>query len=243
MQFIHSTSILVYPLTNSFTAVEEARALLDSSKLSSQTGVMDFPDTVVDITSSAALGRGTKLPALNEDEAYTIIGDVLPTPSYKREKQQQSAAKKKGDAAQNKVPPPTNKAQDVNKDLAEPSESDKNPQAMANKRGQKGKIKKIKEKYKDQDDDERQLKMELLQSAGPARDKGKSKKKAAEAKKKAIAKSNYQERQKTEASAKEAAKSTKDNSENAEAANDEQKTTDELKVEKVLYKVDFNHLM
>lgn len=30
------------------------------------------------------------------------------------------------------------------------------------KRGQKGKLKKIKEKYKDQDDEERQLRMEIL---------------------------------------------------------------------------------
>jgi len=34
------------------------------------------------------------------------------------------------------------------------------------KRGQKSKLKKIKEKYKDQDDDERQLRMKILQSAG-----------------------------------------------------------------------------
>ncbi|CAG9835026.1 unnamed protein product [Diabrotica balteata] len=38
------------------------------------------------------------------------------------------------------------------------------------KRGQKGKLKKIKEKYKDQDDEERKLRMEILQSSGMGKD-------------------------------------------------------------------------
>lgn len=45
------------------------------------------------------------------------------------------------------------------------------------KRGQKGKLKKIKEKYRDQDDEERQLRMQILQSSGKLKDSKKSKKK------------------------------------------------------------------
>nr|CAD7463622.1 unnamed protein product [Timema tahoe] len=44
------------------------------------------------------------------------------------------------------------------------------------KRGQKSKLKKIKEKYKDQDEDERKLIMDILQSAGSGKDSKKTKK-------------------------------------------------------------------
>ncbi|XP_026478468.1 nuclear export mediator factor NEMF homolog isoform X1 [Ctenocephalides felis] len=44
------------------------------------------------------------------------------------------------------------------------------------KRGQHGKLKKMKEKYKDQDEEERRLRMEILKSAGTAKEMKKSKK-------------------------------------------------------------------
>ncbi|ERL92434.1 hypothetical protein D910_09748 [Dendroctonus ponderosae] len=44
------------------------------------------------------------------------------------------------------------------------------------KRGQKSKLKKIKEKYKDQDEEERQLRMDILQSSGTHKETKKSKK-------------------------------------------------------------------
>lgn len=44
------------------------------------------------------------------------------------------------------------------------------------KRGQKSKLKKIKEKYKDQDEAERKLRMDILQSAGSGKETKKSKK-------------------------------------------------------------------
>ncbi|XP_076637821.1 nuclear export mediator factor NEMF homolog Clbn [Colletes latitarsis] len=54
-------------------------------------------------------------------------------------------------------------------------ETKKNGQAVL-KRGQKGKLKKMKEKYKDQDEEDRRLSMQILQSAGVAKeDKRKSK--------------------------------------------------------------------
>ncbi|XP_054710381.1 ribosome quality control complex subunit NEMF-like [Uloborus diversus] len=51
------------------------------------------------------------------------------------------------------------------------------------KRGQKGKLKKIKEKYKDQDEEERQLRMSILASAGTTKEDKKSKNKKSEDKK------------------------------------------------------------
>lgn len=56
------------------------------------------------------------------------------------------------------------------------------------KRGQKGKIKKIKEKYKDQDEDERKLRMEILKSSGMGKDAKKTKKGEVEANQKALGK-------------------------------------------------------
>ena len=47
------------------------------------------------------------------------------------------------------------------------------------KRGQKNKLKKMKQKYGDQDEEERQTRMALLASAGPTREKKKKKKEAA----------------------------------------------------------------
>lgn len=132
----------VFPLFL-FVAVEEARALLGSSRLTNEVEVA-FPDTVVNVTSSGP--THAKLPALNEDDSYTIIGDVIPIASSK-----QQQAKKKGNV----------KATETRKNVEDEAET--KTQQSGNKRGQKGKLKKIKEKYKDQDEDERQLKMELLQ--------------------------------------------------------------------------------
>lgn len=53
---------------------------------------------------------------------------------------------------------------------------DDTKQQSQTKRGQKSKLKKIKEKYKDQDEEERKLRMEILQSSGSAKDTKKGKK-------------------------------------------------------------------
>lgn len=54
---------------------------------------------------------------------------------------------------------PVDEASSVNKNAA----TDKSGKQMGLKRGQKSKLKKIKEKYINQDDDERELRMKLLQ--------------------------------------------------------------------------------
>ena len=130
-------------------ALEDARALLDLSRVANNTEIA-FPDTVVDVGASSISNR-TKNLALNEDDSYTIIGD-LPTVNKmqrnvktKEEIMKESQQSKKHEASAD---------QEKSADKSQPN---------AAKRGQKGKMKKIKEKYKDQDEDERQLKMELLQ--------------------------------------------------------------------------------
>lgn len=125
--------------------------MLDSSRLTSD-GEVSFPDTVVDIGSSVV--RNRTLSAVNEEESYTIIGDV---PTVNRAVRQKQGAKKKEEARDDQQP--ASKLVEDGKSQVAAAGSDRS----AAKRGQKGKLKKIKEKYKDQDDDERQLKMELLQ--------------------------------------------------------------------------------
>lgn len=104
--------------------------------------------------STSSSGNQKAVKILNEEEAYTIIGDV-PTVN----KAQWEGKGKEESGKPNQLSKKTLDSGDQEK------EEQKTQQSTA-KRGQKGKMKKIKEKYKDQDEDERQLKMELLQVAG-----------------------------------------------------------------------------
>ena len=108
-----------------------------------------FPDTIVDMSNSS--GNRNTIKALNEEESYTIIGDVQTINKNLRDgKVKEESAK--SNRSLKKVTEPTNQEIEAEK-----------YQQSTSKRGQKGKMKKIKEKYKDQDEDERQLKMDLLQ--------------------------------------------------------------------------------
>ncbi|XP_043462985.1 nuclear export mediator factor NEMF homolog [Leptopilina heterotoma] len=61
-------------------------------------------------------------------------------------------------------------SQNRSQQKAENEEEKEKPKPQALKRGQKGKLKKIKEKYKDQDEEDRRLLMAALQSAGAAKE-------------------------------------------------------------------------
>ncbi|KOC59782.1 Nuclear export mediator factor NEMF like protein [Habropoda laboriosa] len=102
-----------------------------------------FPDTQIKIDVSDA-----------EDVIY--LGDDKPIVIN-------TAPKEKGSKVKPK-PPPTKE----NKEKTE-LETKKNDQVVL-KRGQKGRLKKMKEKYKDQDEEDRKLSMQVLQSAGAAKE-------------------------------------------------------------------------
>ena len=108
-----------------------------------------FPDTIVDMSNSS--GNRNTIKALNEEESYTIIGDVQTINKNLRDGKVKEESAKSNQSLK-KVTEPTNQEIEAEK-----------YQQSTSKRGQKGKMKKIKEKYKDQDEDERQLKMDLLQ--------------------------------------------------------------------------------
>lgn len=107
-----------------------------------------FPDTVVDMGNST--GNRNKIKALNEEESYTIIGDVQTINKTQREGKVKEESVKSNQSLKKGT-------ESINQEM----DSEKNQQSTS-KRGQKGKMKKIKEKYKNQDEDERQLKMDLL---------------------------------------------------------------------------------
>ncbi|XP_061394100.1 ribosome quality control complex subunit NEMF homolog [Musca vetustissima] len=95
--------------------------------------------------------QATSKEQKDEEEEATIIAAV---PSRKK---QQMNAKKRKEEKERKT-----QQQQIQTQSSETADN-RNNQA---KRGQKGKLKKIKSKYKDQDEEERQLRMEILKSAG-----------------------------------------------------------------------------
>ncbi|XP_022219389.2 nuclear export mediator factor NEMF homolog [Drosophila obscura] len=127
----------------------------------------DFPNTEVMIEHDT--GRITVKPnALNAEEQQStdeILSNkaineetsiILAGPS--RKKQQNNAKKNRANKARSSQP--EIKLSDNASVDAEPSSSSQV------KRGQKGKLKKMKSKYKDQDDEEREIRMMILNSSG-----------------------------------------------------------------------------
>ncbi|CAG2064804.1 unnamed protein product [Timema podura] len=99
-------------------------------------------------------------------EKVVFLGDDKPVIFKSENWQQKRPNKKKGYGE--------NSAQKEQEDI--PNDKTKEEKATLMKRGQKSKLKKIKEKYKDQDEDERKLIMDILQSAGSGKDSKKTKK-------------------------------------------------------------------
>ncbi|KAB0803533.1 hypothetical protein PPYR_00503 [Photinus pyralis] len=139
---------------------EENRINQDSSD--SESSVSKFPDTHIKIEHS----EGTKINIIAEP----VHIKVDPNTQLEIEKPAKLNTK-----TQPKKSRPTKKTRD-NEEIVEKEQNDENVKFAPIKRGQKSKLKKIKEKYKDQDDEERKLRMEILQSAGSGKDTKKGKK-------------------------------------------------------------------
>ncbi|OXU30326.1 hypothetical protein TSAR_014923 [Trichomalopsis sarcophagae] len=129
-----------------------------------------FPDTQIKLDLSGprvklSVDESKSIGKLQKDmDEVVYLGDDKPVPL--KSAQNKDTSKNIG----NKMP--SKKEQ--------PNDSDAQPKQNQTglKRGQRGKLKKIKEKYKDQDEEDRKLLMTVLQSAGAAKeDKRKSKNK------------------------------------------------------------------
>lgn len=142
-------------------------------------GEVKFPDSHVKIehdTGKVTVKSDPKIEKLQSEfedkEKVIFLGDDKPyiiqplPPRLKQLKGKQLAARIA-----------SLKQEQEQKEIVEEKEDDSNKKPQA-KRGQKAKLKKIKEKYKDQDEDERMLRMDILKSAGTSKDSRKGKKEA-----------------------------------------------------------------
>ncbi|CRL06269.1 CLUMA_CG019098, isoform A [Clunio marinus] len=147
-------------------------------------GEKNFPDTHIKVehtTGQVDIKPDPKLERLlseeNQEEATLIQAAPLKVKAYEKKLKQQ---KKKQPVEQ-----PQQKQQEKDDGKNQP------------KRGQKGKLKKIKEKYKDQDEEDRAMIMEILKPSGSGKDSRKTKKQEEEENYKKSAARRPQPKQKT----------------------------------------------
>ncbi|XP_078035178.1 nuclear export mediator factor NEMF homolog Clbn [Augochlora pura] len=155
---------------------EESKEDLDTEETNINENTSDedentsqFPDTQIKIDISGPkmrlhIDKNETRTSENNDENVIYLGDNKPIVINTANIEKNSNKNK-----QRQLPQHENKKPEM--------ETKKNDQVTL-KRGQKGRLKKMKEKYKDQDEEDRRLSMQVLQSAGVAKeDKRKSKNK------------------------------------------------------------------
>ncbi|XP_066993709.2 ribosome quality control complex subunit NEMF homolog [Anabrus simplex] len=123
-------------------------------------------DNLITMHAPTAPTIGTHLDSSNENQVV-FLGDDKPVVLKSNTGRQRKPSENKGRSNSVKFEEKEDKAQ---------GKQQQQQQQQQMKRGQKAKLKKIKEKYKYQDEEERKLRMEILQSAGSAKDSKKAKK-------------------------------------------------------------------
>ncbi|XP_066528980.1 ribosome quality control complex subunit NEMF-like isoform X2 [Hoplias malabaricus] len=138
---------------------------------------ISFPDTTISLTHLQS-NRGIPNPGFKQEVSNQDNLEPL-SKKYMTAKQRRDMKKKqKQQSSEN--PEETETKNEENQCSSAVGESSKNGGATQQppKRGQKNKLKKIRDKYKDQDEEDRELMMKLLGSAGINKeDKGKKEKK------------------------------------------------------------------
>ncbi|XP_013772570.1 nuclear export mediator factor NEMF-like [Limulus polyphemus] len=125
----------------------------DDENTSDDDESLKFPDTQVKLGSyNEYKSEACNVESL-EDEKVVFLGDDQPV-LIKSSKIENTALKK----SRQKLP--------IKQDTSHKDINDQIKASIQPKRGQKAKMKRIKDKYKDQDEEERQLRMEILASAG-----------------------------------------------------------------------------
>lgn len=150
-------------LLNSDNEADNKRVEDDQSSSDDESNTQ-YPDTHVKIqhdTGDAAIPKIERLISEISVQSDELIPDedsgfiIHAAAQRVKQPKQKKADKKKGNKNEARFP-----------DDSKTKNSDKTTQ-----RRQKGKLRKIKEKYKDQDEEERQIRMAILKSAGTANDK------------------------------------------------------------------------
>lgn len=137
-----------------------------------------FPDTTISL-SHLQPGRKTQNPGFKTEEAARVDGDSQGK-KHMTAKQRREEKKKKQKQEALDAEEKSEKVSSGGSAVEQAAKGGTGPSQQPPKRGQKNKLKKIKEKYKDQDEEDRELMMQLLGSAGAAKeekDKGKKGKK------------------------------------------------------------------
>lgn len=122
----------------------------------------DFPDTHIKVehtTGQVDVQADPKLERMLSEDNHEEMSLIQAAPLKVKKMEKKLKAKKK-----QQPPPPPVKPQEKDDGKNQP------------KRGQKGKLKKMKEKYKDQDEDDRAMIMDILKPAGSGKDSRKTKK-------------------------------------------------------------------
>lgn len=165
------------------SAVEGAATLEDDDEEDSL-----FPDTSIDIQltkeGKVHLQRGTSRSNNRRDseEGESVDPEETKQPANKQRlsaKQRRENRKKKvrqgedGSLQANEEEQETEEGEEYDQKSEQnhqQKQKQKQQQQQPPKRGQKTKLRKIKEKYGEQDEEERQMKMEILASAGPSKE-------------------------------------------------------------------------
>lgn len=147
-------------------SLKEQSQPVESDSESDDSDGPKFPDTHVKVehdTGKVSVQADPVLQRLTSDpdpENVLFLGDNKPfiiTPAPPRKKQVQKSKQK----AKEKE-----RAREAQQEAASKSHKDEPQKQGQFKRGQKAKMRKIKEKYKDQDEEERKIMMDILKSAG-----------------------------------------------------------------------------
>lgn len=160
------------PIADATTHVA-AKAALDSDDLSDEEDDNPFPDTHISIEHNTGKVSVQADPVLQRlastasnggaDAADTVfLGDNTPIIIHTGAQTKVKQQKKDRDARKGKRAQP--KAPTVAE--AEAAAAAAASKSTGPKRGQKGKLKKIREKYRDQDEEEKRIRMDILKSAG-----------------------------------------------------------------------------
>ncbi|MCJ8737099.1 hypothetical protein PDJAM_G00019970 [Pangasius djambal] len=151
----------------------------DETKNEEESTDISFPDTTILLThlqsNRAITNAGFK------QEVSTRDNTMLQGKKYMSAKQRRDMKKKQKQGSSEHPEEPEMKKEESQSSSATNQSSKSGGTAQPLKRGQKNKLKKIKDKYKDQDEEDRELMMKLLGSAGSNKEeKGKKGKKGKE---------------------------------------------------------------
>ncbi|XP_053365536.1 ribosome quality control complex subunit NEMF-like [Clarias gariepinus] len=142
------------------------RGIDEETKVDEESTDISFPDTTILLTHLQS-SRGISTAGFKQEDP-TPDNTVSQGKKYISAKQRRDMKKKhKQGGDEHSEEPEVKKKESQNSSATNQSSSKSGGAAQPLKRGQKNKLRKIKDKYKDQDEEDRELMMKLLGSAGP----------------------------------------------------------------------------